>query len=155
MRRLLIAAFCAFVLLSLSILGVVVFYLARQTLVDQAVQQLEAVATAQTNAVETVSKIWLDRLKLIASRTQLRISLREWQNTGAQETRAKAQRIIMDAKTSVPAVTWIGIIGRDGELVGSTETPPAAITSYIETAYQAGKSGPVLLDLTVLDPWGP
>ncbi len=95
---------------------------------EQVIDRLEHVAQLHTQAVENALEQNTERLGLIASRTQLRLSLRDFTRTGDVVHRQMMNRILLDAKNAINAIDRIAIVDMNGVVVAATDA------SMIETA---------------------
>ncbi len=106
-------------LASMLALGAFAYVEARELQRGHALRQLEAVAGSKEVALENVLSGWLDRVNLIASRTQLRVSLDELSRSGDESQRRRIERILDDARSSVATVRRIAIFDAEGTPVAS------------------------------------
>lgn|GEM_PF-7022157 len=120
-----IAACGALVFVAVLAIGFTSSYVGKKMLLDSIYSRLDAVATNQRDKVNGVVKAWQDRVALIASRTQLRISLKRFWEKGDDADLTKVRKIIEDARKSVPAVEYIA--------VGATQGNPIVSTSGAES----------------------
>ncbi|GAB6043417.1 sensor histidine kinase [Endothiovibrio diazotrophicus] len=112
-------------LAALLLLGGLAFLTARQGITGEVLQHLESVASIQGHRLGAIVDRNLERLQLVASRTQLRLSLRSYNQADSVESRALLQarmtRIIADARASIADFRTISIYGRDGRVAASTD----------------------------------
>lgn len=78
---------------------------------------------AKKRVLTTVDRIQ-DNTALVSSRTQMRISLDQWNRTGTDENLTKISRTISDAKHGLTHLKEITIYDRKGMPVASTSTSP-------------------------------
>lgn len=107
---------------SMFALGVFTYMTANRLLSDSAADQLESLAESGEGALESIAEGWRERVQLIASRTQLRISLREHVRSRDPEATEQIRRILRDARTSVRSVAALAVFELDGELVARSDT---------------------------------
>ncbi len=120
-RLKLILAFLA-VLLSTIILISFLFYSNEKTnLTRQIFNHLESVASIQQSRIKAINHQNMVRLKLVASRTQLRVSLRDYNIDAAPDHLEKIVRNIEDAKASLMDFKNICIISLEGIVIASTD----------------------------------
>ena len=81
--------------------------------------QLEGHAEFLKDGLIQVEAGWKDRVRLIASRTQLRAILLENNLEGSPEARARIRQILADARAAVEAVASLAVYDREGRFVGS------------------------------------
>jgi len=140
LRTKLVFALVAVALGSMLALGLSTYPRARELLRASALQTLEGVAGSKANDLENVTRAWRDRVLLIASRTQLRISLAYYGRTHDPAEKIRIQQIIDDASRSVPAVRRITIYDVDLHPVAITGGDPASVPDLQEELVP-GRSG--------------
>jgi PAS domain S-box-containing protein len=111
-------------LVSMSVLGVFTVWTVRDTFDERIEGQLIGLVAFKRDAVEQVVAGWKDRVALVASRTQLRVSLDEHNRTGSPGARDRLERILADAADASPAFlellvhdadeTEVARVSRDG-----------------------------------------
>ncbi|MDH3978902.1 MAG: EAL domain-containing protein [Gammaproteobacteria bacterium] len=121
----LVVTFVSLALATLMVLGAIAYYSAENALSDQVLDNLESVATTQKHRIESIIEQNLERLALVSSRTQLRISLKEYIAEPNQQSRDKMNRILGDAAVSISDLRGLFIQTLDGRIVASTD--PALI----------------------------
>ena len=89
-----------------------------------AMQKLDAVAESRQQDLENVMTGWADRVRLIGSRTQLRLSLASYNETGDQGARRTITRILDDARSSVASVEFLAVFDARGQPVAASWTDP-------------------------------
>ncbi len=97
-RTKLVFALVAVSLGSMLAIGAVAYSTAGDLLRDNTLRQLDALAETKKEDLEKVILGWRDRVNLIASRTQLRLSLLAYEQAHSPEQRDRIRRIIADAK---------------------------------------------------------
>lgn len=113
---------------TIAIFGAMSFQSGRSLLERSIQDRLEAVATNQRDKIQSLTEAWRDRSALIASRTQLRISLKKYLDTNDDAALARVNHILGDALTSVRSVRALAITPPDGPdiislgNIGTTET---------------------------------
>lgn len=149
-RTKLVFTLVAVSLASMFAVGAVVYTTARQLLQESALRQLDGLAESKEEDLENVIAAWRDRVNLIASRTQLRLSLREYNETGDPEERRRIERILTDAASSVETVGRLTVYGPDGRRVATTPAPEDASGTELEPgALPPGASDPVYRGIEV------
>ncbi|MDC0661500.1 hypothetical protein [Marinobacter sp. SS21] len=136
-----IAACIGLVCVAIVTFSVLVFLGGRQILHSSLEDRLNAVANHEQDKISAILLAWQDRVALIASRTQLRISLREYLVSGNPQALLRVQRIIGDARNAVRAVRGIAIGPANGDLL--TETGLAHSSMVERVDLDAGDSAPV------------
>ncbi len=134
--------------------GGVVFYLHVQTALSrQAFKQLESVASIQTNRLESLLAQNLERLSLIASRTQLRLSLAAWIKAGEAQHLSKMHKILNDAKNAIEDIRAIFILDLQGKVIVSTTPDWIGRDDSTQEYFLSGRHDS-RSDLLTLDPSG-
>ncbi len=116
------AALLLIALLPFLIAGVFGYTKARQVLEERFLSHLESVASIQAERVEGIFAQNQERLHLISSRTQMRLSLAEFLESGSQEDEEKLRRIVSDACDSMDELRHLTIRDLEGSVVLSTKT---------------------------------
>jgi len=91
----------AVALISMALLGLFAYRTSADLLQEISVRQLDALAESKKRDLIKLYESWQNQLRLIRSRTQLRISLREYLSTGSEDSLARVTRIIEDATAAV------------------------------------------------------
>jgi PAS domain S-box-containing protein len=120
-RTKLVFALVAVALASMSALGGVMYNRADQLLRESTRVQLDGLAEARKDALEDLLSGWRERVQLIASRTQLRMSLREYTLSPQPRAADRIRRILADAMESVVTVESLTVYDLDGEVVASVQ----------------------------------
>ncbi len=103
-RTKLVFALVAVTLGSLAAFGMVMDDIADTMISEAAQDQLEGLAASGEDALESIVDGWEGRVQLSDSRTQLRVSLRDYNDTGSSGEAMRIGRILGDAATSVKSV---------------------------------------------------
>jgi PAS domain S-box-containing protein len=118
-RTKLVFAMVAVALGSMLALGAVMYVSAGNALRERRLEQLDGIAESMKDGLEEVASGWRDRVSLVASRTQLRESLRDYRETGNSDSAVRIRRILGDAVSSVSALEALAIYDLSGQLVAS------------------------------------
>lgn len=110
----------------------------RQLVMDH----LNHVAELQKNRLTQSSRHGLESLALLTSRTQMRLSLRDWLTSRDVAARDKVARIISDARQAVPRLNMIDVVSLDGEVVASTSSERSGTRPYEESLIDDALGGP-------------
>ena len=94
----------------------------RKTVSHNILNHLESVASLQHHRINDITEQYKERLKLVSSRTQLRISLDQFLTSGDAKHQTKMNTILQDAKLSIPDFRNIYIYTPLGEIAASTES---------------------------------
>jgi hypothetical protein len=121
-------------LASMVLLGLFAYRTAAVMLQQVSARQLDALAESKSRDLTNVIEGWEDRVRLIGSRTQLRLSLQAY-GDGDASVLVRLQRILADAEQASPEVHRIALFDRRGRLLvtaGSAEHEPdaAALDSH-------------------------
>jgi PAS domain S-box-containing protein len=117
-RTKLIFALVAVALMSMFVMGAVVSSEVRGFMRDGRLEQLDELAESRSQALLWIVEGWRDRADLIASRTQLRASLDEYERAGAPAA-ARIQAILDDAIDASRSPTLVRVYDAEGRLVAS------------------------------------
>ncbi len=108
-------------LILLSFAGIGFYSYSKNILKQKIYTDLEAIAQSRVYHIESFLNNEIERLKLISSRTQLRLSLDSYNKEGKIEDKAKMNKILLDAKSSISDFKDIFIINLDGKVIVSTD----------------------------------
>ncbi len=120
-------AFLIISLISLTAIGSLSYFIAKKCLTRQILNQLQSVASIQKSRIKAIVGQNLERLALVSSRTQLRLSLESFIRDPRSEYQDKMNRILSDAKSSISSFKDISVLALDGKVVASTD--PAKINA--------------------------
>lgn len=120
----------------LSSVGYALF---KDQILDEIGEHLDSVASVQQSRLRDMVDHVLGGLRLVASRTQMRISLRDHLAGRAPDGLRKARRILLDARKASPEFKVISIVGPDGMVLVSTESRRVGSSVGDETFFQTGR----------------
>ncbi|GAA3576766.1 cache domain-containing protein [Marinobacter xestospongiae] len=140
-----IAACTGLVLLAIVSMTYLSYQKGSDVVSDSVRERLNAIATHQQGKIAEVILAWQDRVALIASRTQLRISLQRYGIIAQQSDQDKMAAILADAQQSVRAVRSIQVSTLDGRVVASAGEPIQTIARMIE--FSSRENSPGLINL--------
>jgi len=120
-RNKLLTTYLSISLLVLVLIAVFVFRSQSEIITRQVLEQLTSVSNIQKSRLNAMFEHNLDRLALVSSRTQLRISLKRFLETGDTGSQKKMIRILNDANASVDRRSTLTIVSLDGTVVASTQ----------------------------------
>ncbi|MDA3905537.1 MAG: PAS domain-containing protein, partial [Bacteroidales bacterium] len=103
------------------IVGVIILMFGKDNLTRIISNNLKSISSIQLNRIESIDSQNLERLNLISSRTQLRISLNDYNENPQEMLQQKMNAILDDAKLSVSDFDQISIINLNGKIVASTD----------------------------------
>lgn len=134
-RSKLLLTFAPLGLASLVLLGLLAYFSARDAISEQVVSDLAGIAAIQERQISNILAHNLERLRLVASRTQLRLSLRRYlDNDQVQQNRQRMNRILEDATSTVASFQRMFIQTLDGRIVASSD-PTQIGTLHPDAAY--------------------
>jgi hypothetical protein len=117
----LLLAFLIVALIPLGIIGFLSYSNTRDALTDEVLSHLESVADIQESRVSGIVEQNLERLRLVSSRTQLRLSLDSYIGNPNTADQNELVTILLDARSSVSSFENICVINLDGNVVASTD----------------------------------
>lgn len=129
-RTKLALALVSVALASMLLLGTFAFRVSAGMLQDITERQLDALAETKKQDLENVIESWRNQVRLIRSRTQLRIQLKHYQESRDDDILVEMQRIVADAEESTAEVKRIAIFGTDHQLLLSAgDAEPVAVAA--------------------------
>lgn len=126
---------------SMAALGAIMYGAARNLMKEIRLDQLEGIAVAKKEALESIFDGWREQVDLIASRTQLRVSLREYDRTGSRAAAGRIERILTDVLRSAETVESVSVYDTSGGVVASVQRggPAPEIVAPSGTGLPAGQ----------------
>jgi len=106
---------------SMLFLGLSMYINAEEALRESRLERLDGLAESKQDGLDEVFAGWIDRVSLVASRTQLRLSLREHNLRSSAEASARIDRILNDAVDAVDVIKSLAVFERPWR--GSTLPP--------------------------------
>lgn len=143
-RTKLVFALVAVTLGSMLALGATVYRTADHMIAEGTTEQLEGLAESNADALASIVGGWRERVLLIASRTQLRISLRDYGQTRAPDDLVAIQRILSDATASVPSIAALAVYDDRGRLLAHVGMPTDSIAGALSPRFSPGATKDVL-----------
>ncbi len=113
-RTKLVFALAAVTLGSLLAFGWFLYGIADRMVGEGTEAQLASLAESEADALATIVVGWRERVQLVGSRTQLRLSLRRWDATEDTAALGQVRTILSDAVESARSVAALGVYGTDG-----------------------------------------
>ncbi len=135
-------AFAAIALIPLIVVGIAAYRAGSDALRQRVHEQLESVAVIQRNRLEAIVDQNLERVALVASRTQMRISLERYNREKLPADQAKMNTIIADALTSIESFETISLLDLDGHIVASTAADQIGDNVADATYFLRGRDAP-------------
>lgn len=134
-------AFLLIALIPLVTISFLAYYNTKSALTNEVLSHLESVADIQESRVESIVEQNLERLSLVSSRTQLRLSLSSYlanPNTADQD---KLNAILLDACGSVSDFENISVITLDGIVLAATDEYGIGAAYPHEAVFLEGQLG--------------
>ncbi len=151
-RTKLVFALVAVTLGSMLAFGAFMYRTANQMIAAGTTEQLEGLAESSADALGSIVDGWRERVLLVASRTQLRISLSDYRVSGNPEDLAAIRRILSDATSSVSSIAALVVFDDRGRPIARTGLSPDAIDEVLAPRFSPDPPGDVLfLGATVTD----
>lgn len=119
----LILVFLALSLPLLVITNIVFYSSEKKVLTHNVLNHLESLASIQQHRIHDIAEHNTERLRLVASRTQLRLSLQQFLTSADEQHQLKMNKILRDAQASIPDFKHIYVYSPDGVLVASSDQP--------------------------------
>lgn len=120
LRTKLVFTLVALSLLGMLALGALAYGSVAEPLNRRTLRQLSSLAEAKELELENVFEGWRDRVSLIASRTQLRSSVRAWGEAGDSAERDRIETILADARLATASVLALAVYDVEGDLVAAS-----------------------------------
>ena len=143
-------SFLLLCLAPLAVSGFVSSTMAERALTMQVLHQLESVATIQKSRLEDIFDQNRERLRLIATRTQLRRSLAAFLSRRDPALAAEMNAILADSLTAVAGFKEITVLDPAGLAVAGTEPAHLGLGHAGAPHFERGRAGPCV-DLFFLD----
>jgi two-component system NtrC family sensor kinase len=137
----LLLAFLIIALVPLGAISIVSYVSAKDALTSQVLSHLESVAEIQRNRIEGIYEQNLERLNLVSSRTQLRLTLDSFISNPNTDDQEKMNQILLDARSSVSSFRDISVLTLDGKVVASTDAADIGSSGLTDQAFIEGQSG--------------
>lgn len=113
---------------SMWLLGFFAYQTSASMLQEISERQLNALAESKAQDLQKVIESWSDRTRLVSSRTQLRLSLSQY-NQGDTNTLPQMTRILSDAQSATPSVVAITLYDAAGNRISSAGNTERIIDS--------------------------
>lgn len=155
-RSKLIIAFLATSLPLLLVTNGLLYTHEQNELTKQIFNHLQSVASIQYNRTRGIISQNIERWRLVASRTQLRKSLADFNKDRAERHRTRMNTILADALVPIGDFRNISILGLDGIVIASADIDKIGIDHSAEQFFNRGKTGTcdtgTCVDFFFLDP---
>lgn len=107
--------------LALVFISIFLYSYFKEILTNEVLNHLESVSSIQKHRIEAIIAQNLERIRLVTSRTQLRLSLDSYIQTGKQNDYEKIRIILKDALDSISSFNAISILDLKGKVLVSTD----------------------------------
>lgn len=131
------------------------FSIEKNAISEMVLNHLKSVASIQHSRIEDIYAKNCERFSLVASRTQLRLSLQQYNDDKDKKHLIKINKILIDALSSIKSFRCITIYDTDANWIASTseEKDPISFlpelknaTNFINTDFKSnGENGPLLI----------
>lgn len=142
-RTKLVFALVAVTLGSMLAFGAFMYRTANRLIDLGTAEQLEGLAESSADALASIVNGWEERVLLIASRTQLRISMREYGQSGNAEELDRVRRILSDANASVASVAALAVYDDRGQPLAHVGVPADSIDASLVPTFSPQPAGDV------------
>jgi PAS domain S-box-containing protein len=136
----LLIAFVIIALIPLGVISILSYVNAKEALTRQVLSHLQSVAEIQSNRIESIVEQNLERLNLVSSRTQLRLSLDSFISNPNTDDQDRINQILLDARSSVNSFRDISVLTLDGEVVASTDATKIGGTRLTDEVFIRGQN---------------
>jgi len=153
-RTKLVFALVAVALGSMTAFGAFMYAEARGMVDDGTRAQLESLAESEAEAVESIIEGWREHVQLIASRTQLRMSLRDHIQTGDPEAARRIRQILRDAGSSTSSVAGLAVYDVEGRLVADGVGEADSVLAGMSTRSSPGTANEIAFRGVSITPGG-
>ncbi|MBL4868310.1 MAG: PAS domain S-box protein [Pseudomonadales bacterium] len=135
----LVLTFLSVSLVSLIVSNSLLYFDRQEQATREVLNHLESVASIQRSRIQDLYQQNQERLRLVASRTQLRLSLDKFNKTSEPLHQDKMNRIIEDASNSIDDFKTIMIIALDGRVVAATDRDWIGQSFLNNEVFESGK----------------
>lgn len=129
-RAKVVLAFLTVSLCGIILVGYFSFKFAKEQLITVRGEKLTALVSNQKQDLRNILLSWKDRVRLIASRTQLRISFLKYLENGEEQHLSKMKKILKDATGAVRKVEHISMYNPEGKKIVSVGQPLVAFKMF-------------------------
>ncbi|HOO91145.1 MAG TPA: histidine kinase dimerization/phospho-acceptor domain-containing protein, partial [Syntrophales bacterium] len=143
-------AFITTSLIAIALISITSYQITKASLATQAIKHLESIASSQHKQLEMLFDHNLEKLNLISSRTQLRLSLKDYIGDPQTRHQDRMNRILRDAKSSIMDFKDISVLTLDGKVAASTDLSTIGAIHTDEEYFIRGRDGSVS-DIFYLD----
>jgi two-component system cell cycle sensor histidine kinase/response regulator CckA len=119
----LVVVFLALSVPLLVITNIIFYNSEKKTLSHNILNHLESVASIQQHRLSDITEQYAERLRLVTSRTQLRLSLEIFLTSADPKHQVKMDTILQDAQRSIPDFKHLCVYSPDGVIVASSNPP--------------------------------
>lgn len=138
----LLTIFISIALVPMLFIGTIIYSNAKENITNEVLSKLELIASLKEDQISTVINQNFERLSGVTSRTQLRNSLYNYNINGNQVDLDKIDKIVEDAKNSIPDFLELAVVSLDGEIVSFASDVPTKIDSIDPEVIERGQEEP-------------
>jgi signal transduction histidine kinase len=141
--------------LTLSVLALIFistffYFYGKSTLKTEVLRHLESVSSLQKHRIEGIVEQNLERIGLVSSRTQLRISLNNYLVSKKDKDFERLRLILNDALGSISSFNVISILDKTGRVIVSTDSSRMSMNysqyDFFSVAHEKHSAGNFFLD---------
>ncbi len=125
---------------SLAVTSVISDANASRALTDQVLSQLDSLASVEESRLEALTEQHLERFALVASRTQLRISLENYSRDPRPEYQGRMNQILLDARSSTASFRDLHALTVNGTVAASTNGTAIGTNRSAEEFFLRGQT---------------
>lgn len=125
-RTKLVFALVSVALGSMLVFGALMYTRVGDQLRESRLNQLDGVAESKKEALQGIIRGWHEQVRLVASRTQLRASLREYRRSRSPGISERITEILADARRGSETVVSFSVHDAEGQVVGAVGEAGAA-----------------------------
>ena len=111
-----------------------------RVLSDQVLTQLDSLASVEESRLAAITDQNLERLALVTSRTQLRISLENYSRDPRAEYQARINQILLDARASITSFRDLHVSTLNGTVAASTNATAIGTNRSAEEYFVRGQA---------------
>jgi hypothetical protein len=131
--------FISILFLSLLLIYTVSYIIVKNTVIKNAINNLEAVSSAQQNYLENLDEQNKERLNLVTNRTQLLLNLRNFVHKPKKQYQLKMNTILKEAMKSISDFKRLSILDLDGNIVASTNAESTGTVNHDTHCFHIGQ----------------
>ncbi len=147
LKQKLILIFLLVTFVPLLSLGILVYQRTKQIETQATLSKLEAFADQREKQIETLTRIYQERLRLLSTGTTISNDLAEFNQSPSEGPRGRINQVIQAQQTSLPELKDISVIGANGRVVASTNPSLAGSDQSSQPYFAKARSAAVPADM--------